>query len=338
MEHGRLLLFVITALLIFCLTDANYTVDAMDESSFVQFQNRHDQEWLVQILSTMGFTSLASHFQSSQELLVGWKGPLTLFVPTEEAFTNFNSLNSYFSSNSSSDYLLSHHIARGLFTYAHLKMLPYGTKLDTIASGGRQLVVTFNSRADVQDLIYSSTKTRIEYSPVYVNGVLVSHPDIFNDGLISIHGVDKLLLVLESSKSRSHGIYYSPHSADPPTPATAIRMPPFSSASSGPDNPMNNIMPFMLESAARGLRDRRYRTLALAMCKTLELLHLKKITIFTLSDDSVFLKGGLDFKNNLRYHVVPNRRHLFADLVCLSVGTRLHTLLYGQSLVVTDKG
>ena len=72
------------------------------------------------------------------------------------------------------------------------------------------------------------------------------------------------------------------------------------------------------------------------MCKTPELLRLKKLTIFTLSDDSVFLKGGLDFTNNLRYHVVPNRRHLLADLVRLPVGTRLHTLFYGQSLVVTD--
>ena len=182
----------------------------------------------------------------------------------------------------------------------------------------------------------SSRKYSVYIKPVYANGVLVSHPDIFNDGLISIHGVDKLLLVLESSKSRSHGIYYSPHSADPPTPATVIRMPPFSSASSGPDNPMNNIIPFMLESTAWGLRDRRYRILALAMCKTPELLRLKKLTIFTLSDDSVFLKGGLDFTNNLRYHVVPNRRHLLADLVRLPVVTRLHTLLYGQSLVVTD--
>ena len=88
----------------------------------------------------------------------------------------------------------------------------------------------------------------------------------------------------------------------------------------------------MLESAAWGLRNQRYRILALAMCKTPELLRLKKLTIFTLSDDSIFLKGGLDFTNNLRYHVVPNKRHLLADLVRLSVGTRLHTLLYGQLL------
>jgi uncharacterized surface protein with fasciclin (FAS1) repeats len=334
MEYGRLIWSMITVMAIFCLSDANYA-DAMDESSIVHFQDRHDQEELVQILSNMGFTSLGMHLQSSQDLLVGLKGPLTLFAPTEEAFRYFNSPNS--SSNSSSDYLLPYHIAKGLFTYTQLQMLPDGTKLDTIASEG-SLLVTFNSRGDGQDLIYSSAQTLVDYRPVYVNGVLVSHPDLLNDGLLTIHGVDQPLpfLVLESSSSRRRKNYYSSGIAPPPAGAPAL-IPQSSSASPGIDHPMNIIMPFMLEDAELSLRNQGYSILALAMrIKSPELLRLQNLTIFTLSDDSVFLKGGQDFTNTVRYHVVPNRRLLLADLVRLPAGTRLHTLLHGQSLVVTD--
>lgn len=62
----------------------------------------------------------------------------------------------------------------------------------------------------------------------------------------------------------------------------------------------------------------------------------KPATIFTLSDDSVFSSEGQEFSNNVRYHVIPNMTLPLEDLVQLPAGTRLKTLLHGQSLVVSD--
>ena len=92
-----------------------------------------------------------------------------------------------------------------------------------------------------------------------------------------------------------------------------------------------------MKDAELRLRNEGYNILALALrIKSLEILCLQSLTIFTISDDSIFLKGGEDFTNNVRYHVVPNRRLLLTDLMHLPAGTRLPTLLHGQSLVVTD--
>lgn len=165
---------------------------------------------------------------------------------------------------------------------------------------------------------------------MYINGVLVSHPDILNDGLLAIHGVDKLLLDLD--------LDHSNYDTTAGAPVPAMMSPsPSSSASPGPDHPLNVITPFMLQDAALSLRDRGYSILALAMrIKSPELLRLQNLTIFTLSDDSVFSSEGQEFSNNVRYHVVPNMRLPLADLVQLPAGTRLKTLLHGQSLVVSD--
>jgi uncharacterized surface protein with fasciclin (FAS1) repeats len=332
MDYRRFSLTVIT-MLIFTLYGANYA-DATDElSSIVRFQDKQEEEELVQVFRNMGFPSLAMLLHSRQNLLVGRAGPLTIFAPTEEAFRNFNSSNS--SSDLSSDYLLSHHIAKGHFTYAHLVMQPDGKKLDTIASV-RSIVVTFNSHGDLS----SSTQLRAEYRPVYLNGVLLSHPDLLSDGLLTIHGVDQFL-VLESSSPASAptSAPAAPASApaSAPAPAAPTMLSPSLPASPGPDQPLNIILPFMLEDAMLSLRDRGYSILALAMrAKSPELLRSQSLAIFTLSDDSVFLKDGQDFVDNVTYHVVPNRRLLLADLMHLPAGTVLHTLLDGQSLVVTN--
>lgn len=78
----------------------------------------------------------------------------------------------------------------------------------------------------------------------------------------------------------------------------------------------------MLRDSIVGLRNRGYNILALA--------------IFTLNDDSIFAPDGQAFVNNVRYHILPNKRLLYADLLSIPVGTVFDTLLQGQRLMVTS--
>lgn len=274
--------------------------EGVELKNIVHYHDSHEVKELVQILSDMGYNSLATHMLSS-DVLVGWKGSVTLLAPTDEAYRN-----------STTPSLLPHHILKGLFTSRDLSMLPQGTRLDTIANNGRCVVITSDGN-----------------SQVYVNGIPVSHPDLFNDGLLAIHGIDRFLETAPPVQPQSD------RDASSTGKPVIIGSP---AAAPAPVNPAPPavIMPFMLKDAAFSLRDRGYSILALALrLKAAELLGLKSLTIFAVDDDSIFA-GGQEFVNNVRYHVVPNKRLLLADLMALPGDTRLDTLLEGQSLLVTN--
>ena len=73
-------------------------------------------------------------------------------------------------------------------------------------------------------------------------------------------------------------------------------------ASLGVDSPMNMIIPFMVQDAELRLRNEGYNILALALpIKSPEILCLQNLTIFRISENFIFFKGGEDLTNNLRY-------------------------------------
>ncbi|KAK9277565.1 hypothetical protein L1049_007110 [Liquidambar formosana] len=86
------------------------------------------------------------------------------------------------------------------------------------------------------------------------------------------------------------------------------------------------------------LRITGFSILAIALrIKHAELVNLHNMTVFTLDDPSIF-SGGYAYVSSVRFHIVPNRILMPADLERLPVGTELPTLEEGQKLVVTTAG
>jgi len=93
----------------------------------------------------------------------------------------------------------------------------------------------------------------------------------------------------------------------------------------------------IVRDATVRLRDRGYSIEALALrIKSPKLLGFPSLTVFALNDDSIFSQGGQGFVNNVRYHILPNKILLYADLITIPVGTGFDTLLKGQRLMVTS--
>ncbi|KAK6143502.1 hypothetical protein DH2020_023850 [Rehmannia glutinosa] len=194
------------------------------------------------------------------------------------------------------------------FTPHFLQTLTFGTKIETLAPN-RCLTIT----ADNKD-------------KVFVNGVEISSPDIFNNGLVVIHGLQGFvshLSPLSCNVERMTSLSF-------PSPSLA-------SASSVP--PSLYIMRLMLKDAIIRLRATGYNVVSLALrVKFVDLSELKAMTIFALDDMSIFAGGGNAYLSNFRYHVVPNKRLTAAELVSLPPSTTLPTMDTGNNLVVTTSG
>jgi hypothetical protein len=147
---------------------------------------------------------------------------------------------------------------------------------------------------------------------VWVEGVEISHPDIFNDGqFLAIHGIDTFFKAEEDSVS-----------------VKSLQQ----------QRVGKRRTTYLVEEAMIGLRDRGYSVLAIALRLSPSILGLDNLTVFSPDDDSIFLDAQEDYLNLVGYHVLPNRRLLYADLLRLPMGTTLKTLV-GQdsssSLLVT---
>ncbi|CAL0306596.1 unnamed protein product [Lupinus luteus] len=94
----------------------------------------------------------------------------------------------------------------------------------------------------------------------------------------------------------------------------------------------------MLRDAMFRLRNNGFSIVALAMkVKYAHLVSLNNMTIFAVDDLSIF-SGSHSYIDNVRFHIVPNRYLLIADLEKLPVGTPLPTLERGQPLMITTSG
>ncbi|KAL1326951.1 hypothetical protein HN51_037060 [Arachis hypogaea] len=270
---------------------------------------------LPPILSHLGFHELATAAPSLSDTATtastAWTGPSTIFAPSD------SSLRTCFSCSVPS--LLREHIVPGLFTIDYLRRLAFGTKIETL-SPGRCITVT-------SDSIQPNTTA----SKVFIGGVEITQPDLFNNGMIVVHGLQGFVSPL------------SPFSCDVER-MTSLSFPFHPDHRSGQhlQTPGATVQPavmrLMLRDAMLRLRNNGFSILALAMkVKYAELVTLNNMTVFAVDDLSIF-SGSHSYISNVRFHIVPNHYLSIADLEKLPVGTALPTLERGQPLLITTSG
>lgn len=285
--------------------------DLTDQASFFSHT-----ALLAPILSHLGFNELATASPSlsinadASSASTTWSGPSTLFAASD------SSLRTCISCSIPS--LLREHLIPGLFTADYLRKLAFGTKIETL-SPGRCITVT-------------STKQQNDtVSKLFVSGVEITHPDLFNNGLVIVHGIQGYISPL------------SPLSCD------VERMTSLSFQNNHyHQNQMINdnhvfqnqpsIMRWMLRDAMLRLRNNGFSILSLAFkVKYAELVMLNNMTVFALDDVAIF-SGSYTYISNIRFHIVPNHYLTVGELEKLPVGTTLPTLVRGESLVITTAG
>ncbi|KAI4345212.1 hypothetical protein L6164_012355 [Bauhinia variegata] len=320
------LLFIIFILAVLC----NTTVTAIEglEAATTSTPSPAPQELQEQsyfshasllppILAHLGFHELATAAPSLSDsagasISSSWTGPSTIFAPSDA------SLRTCFSCSIPN--LLREHIVPGLFTIDYLRRLAFGTKIETL-SPGRCINVT-------SDTVNKNTNTNAT-NKVFIGGVEITQPDLFNNGMVVIHGLQGFISSL------------SPFSCDIDR-MTVFSFPfhPDHRSGSGQNIQASGsvqpaIMRLMLRDAMLRLRNNGFSVLALAMkAKYAELVTLQNMTVFAVDDLSI-LSGSHSYISNVRLHVVPNHFLSISDLEKLPIGTLLPTLEQGQSVLIT---
>ncbi|KAE9452765.1 hypothetical protein C3L33_15333, partial [Rhododendron williamsianum] len=176
-------------------------------------------------------------------------------------------------------------------------------------------------RNPAPDRCLTVTSSAPNASKVFVGGVEITHPDLFDDGLVVVHGLQGFV---------SH---LSPFSCNIER-TTSLSFPP-----PPPPQDASFVMRLMLKDAMLRLRLSGYSIVAVALrVKYPYLVDLKAVTVFALNDAAIFSDVGHEYVTSFRFHIVPNRLLMASDLERLPAGTVLPTLNLGQELVVTTGG
>ncbi|XP_076955386.1 fasciclin-like arabinogalactan protein 21 [Bidens hawaiensis] len=283
----KLKLITITILLTtFCFPEA--TANSPSTSPFAQ------RPIIESVLVNLGFHELARAVPSLYDnpAFTAWSGPITLFLPTES------------SSSCSPVRLLREHTIPGLYSHGYLRKAASDSKIETI-DHGRCITVT------------SSTDHVDNYSrKIFIQGVEITRPDMFNNALVIVHGLEGCVAPL-SLYSCNAELMTRPLSLQDP----------------------KHVMRLMLKDATLRLRNSGFGVLALPMRSKLlkDLLNLQNMTVFAVDDESIF-SGSHSYVDNLRHHIIPNRLLDISDLEKISPRTVPPTLEAGQSLMVTLRG
>lgn len=254
------------------------------------------------ILSHLGFHELAMAVPSlaGSPSFTRWSGPSTVFAPSDAAIKSCNSC--------SVVRLLSEHVVPGLFSFSYLQTLAFGTKVETMSSGLCLAVTSASNRAT-------------NSSKIFINGIEITHPDMFNNGLMVVHGLHGFVSALSPFSCSIEKII-------------PLAFPAQQMASSSP----SPLMRLMLRDAILRLRTSGFGILALALkIKYSDLIGLDNATIFAIDDASIF-GGSHSYVSNVRFHIVPNLCLTIPDLEKLTMGMVLPTLDRGHYLAVTTAG
>lgn len=254
------------------------------------------------ILASLGFQELSS---AAVDANLSTSTPVTIFAPSDSSLLTCPSC--------SLPVLLQEHSVPGLYSMEYLRKLAFGTKLETLASDYCLTITTSTSPSATQN---DSSKV------VFVNGIEISHPDLFYNGAVMVHGL------------RGFVSHLSPLSCNVER-LTSLKFPQPALFKT----PASSVMRLMLKDAIIRLRFSGYSVVSLALkVKFAELSELKALTLFALEDAAIFSGAGHAYLFHFRFHVVPNRRMMAADLVRLQPATVLPTMEMGQNLVVTTAG
>ncbi|CAM0948807.1 unnamed protein product [Alopecurus aequalis] len=256
---------------------------------------------LSRVLTSLGYNEMASAapLLADAPPLARWPGAITVFA-APDAFLQASC------PMCSRRHLLEQHIAMGYYPYAELAAA--ATMKIPSASVGLCLKIAAERGP-----------FGVHYARIFADGVLVSHPELYNDGRYVVHGLHGFLRPL------THSCFDAVPRSRSATAAAGV------SASAA------SVLRVMLRDAIARLRDGGYGFVALAMrVKFAELERHANLTLFALDDQAIFVGGAHDYVSAVRFHIVPDRRLTRADLRRLRPGTVLPTLAgEGQSLVVT---
>ncbi|KAK1694936.1 hypothetical protein QYE76_011633 [Lolium multiflorum] len=264
---------------------------------------------LARALTSVGYTEMAS----AAPLLTWWSGAITVFAAPDG------------SSCPHRDNLVEH-IALGYYPYSELA----ASRTVKIPSASLNLCLNI-------------VTVRGTFSRLYVEGVEISHPDLYNDGRYIIHGLHGWLPPLRDSCFEAARV--SSNSSGPDGARCGGRNATRATGAIDDDShhPRRSLAVAgrspaaapMREAIAR-LRRRGYGDLAIAL--RVKFPHLRKftnVTAFAFDDQAIFGGGVDDNSQARRLYIVPNYRLTHADLLRLRPGTVFYTLAGGQSLVVT---
>jgi hypothetical protein len=260
------------------------------------------------VLTSLGYNEMASaaSLLTDSPSVAGWPGAITVFA-APDVFLQASC------PGCSRRHLLLEHIALGYFPFSKLAAAPT-VKLPS-ASVGFCLNVAAESGPFV-----------IHHVNLYVDGVEISHPELYNDGRYVVHGLHGFVPPLSHTScyeaERHH--HHRRHHLTAMTAATSA-----ATAAS--------VVRIMIREAISRLRDGGFGFVSLAMrVKFAELERLTNLTVFALDDQSIFSGGGHDYVSSVRFHIVPGHRLTRANLLQLRPGTKLPTLAgEDQKLVIT---
>ncbi|KAD4584686.1 hypothetical protein R6Q59_036483 [Mikania micrantha] len=250
---------------------------------------------LSSLLNTLGFHLISVAATTSTN------GTTTIFSPTDVSLRScpYCSL----------PLLLLEHSVAGLYPFRLLTTLASGTRIQTLAS------------TPSAPLCLTLTKSNSN-TTLFVGGVQITRPDLFNDGNLIIHGIQGFIAHLSPFSCQIERM------TSLSFPSRPVYMPPPSTAMRG-----------LLKEAVYHLRIGGYTVVALLIQQNLDLLsQLNGVTIFAVNDAGVFVDDGHTFVSSFRFHVVPNRRLTAVQLINLPADSVLLTMVPGESLVVTVAG
>ncbi|KAK9075160.1 hypothetical protein SSX86_003480 [Deinandra increscens subsp. villosa] len=262
---------------------------------------------LSSLLDALGFHGISVAATSSSAAAAANETTTTIFSPTDVSLRScpYCSL----------PLLLLEHSVPGLYPFRLLATFTVGTKIQTLASTTSTRLCLTLTKSTPQN---STTDPKL-----FVGGVEVTRPDLFNDGNVIIHGIQGYVAHLSPFSCQ---IERMTSLSFPSTAAAAVAPPPLP-ATRG-----------MLKEVMYHLRLREYTVLALLIQENLDLLsRLNRMTIFAVDDAGVFGDGNA-FVSSLKFHVVPNVRLTALELITLRAGSVLPTMVAGESLVVTVAG
>lgn len=270
---------------------------------------------LEAVLSNLGFQELTTAVPSlSDSAYYSWNGPSTVFAPSDDSIRSCRG-------SCSVPELLREHIVPGLFSFEYLKNLAFGTKLETMRTGRCVTVTSANSNS-----------REVNKTIVYIGGVEITHPDMFNNGMLVVHrleGFISLLSPFSCNVERMSSVSFPSQQSDVEENRTIT--------SSRQPSPAA-VMRLMLKDAMLRLHNNGFSIVSLALkVKYPEIMNLQNMTVFALDDASIF-SGAHGYLNNFKFHIVPNRLLMSADLLKLPAGTTLSTLDRDQTLTITSSG
>ncbi|KAJ1286769.1 hypothetical protein BS78_03G377100 [Paspalum vaginatum] len=268
---------------------------------------------LAKVLASLGYNEMASAatLLADSPSIATWPGAVTIFA-APDVF-----LLASCPGCSRRDLLLDH-MALGYFPYAELTAAPT-VKLPS-ANVGFCL-----------DVVSQRGPFSVHHASLYVDGVEVSHPELYDDGRYVVHGLHGFVPPL-SHASCVEGSHHHQVDRRRRQHHLSARSATTSAATAA------SIVRIMIRDAISRLRDSGFGFVALAMrVKFAELEKLSNLTVFALDDQAIFIGGGHGYVSAVRFHIIPEHRLTRADLLRLRPGTVLPTLAgEEQKLVITQ--